>query len=312
MLFAIALLLGAGLLGCHKKPEPISYHHYDQQPTYGQIVEPTSSEYIGKVRINDTVTVRLLVLKHCPDDIADVDASQAVEAAKVAQSRGLTIQIIGNYHVDKQGKTDSMAWGAKYSLDDLEGLKNFISEQMKIDAVYGDTFIVYTIGHGSGSGSIMRLGQREPVMKAIAQAAEENDQETLWWQLSCHAAANLPPVTVLNERQQELFSMTASSPANELSYFNTQGKQFAAMFNALAERSKEIDPNQDDIVTCKELSDFLSAKFGETRGKLVFARSPDEPIFGLTGGLANAIPIKDHNNPQGEYPRNYIPFPKRN
>lgn len=181
---------------------------------------------------------------------------------------------------------------------------------MKIDAVYGDTLIVYTIGHGSGNGNIMRLGQRENVMKAIAMAAEENNQETLWWQLSCHAAAKLPPISSLNKTQQELFSMTASSPANELSYFATQGKQFAAMFDALASKSREIDPDKDEIVTAQELSDFLSAKFGTKRGKLVFAKSDDEPIFGLTTGLANAIPIRDRNNQEQEYPRNYIPLPQ--
>jgi len=156
----------------------------------------------------------------------------------------------------------------------------------------------------------MRLGQRGPVMKIIAEAAEENNQETLWWQLSCHAAASLPPISTLSETQQELFSMTASSPANELSYFNTQGKQFSAMFNALAAKSTEIDPNSDEIITAKELSDFLSAKFGRKRGKLVFAKSDDEPIIGLTTGLANAIPIRDRNNPQDDYPRNYIPVPR--
>ena len=146
-------------------------------------------------------------------------------------------------------------------------------------------------------------------MKAIAAAAEENDQETLWWQLSCHAAAHLPPISSLNERQQELFSMTASSPSNELSWFTTQGAQFAALFNAMAEKNPSIDPNGDEIITADELSKFLIKGFGKKRGELVFARSPDEPIFGYNG-LANQIPIRDRNNRQEEYPRNYIPMPE--
>lgn len=307
ILVAVAILLG--IVGCKQKSETINYNQ-QRTDNLGRYVEPTSSKYVGKVKLNDAVSIRLLVLKHCPDDIADIDANQAIQAAEIASTKGLTIQVIGNHHIDKEGRTDSMAWGAKYNLNDLEGLKNFISEQMKVDAVYGDTIIVYTIGHGSGDGNIMRLGQRENVMKAIAMAAEENNQETLWWQLSCHAAAKLPPISSLNERQQELFSMTASSPANELSYFNTQGKHFAAMFNALASKSTEIDPNSDEIITAQELSDFLSAKFGDKRGKLVFARSPDEPILGLTTGLANSIPIIDRNNPQRDYPRDYIPIPR--
>ena len=314
ILIFIAILSSIGLIGCNKEqPSPSTKNAYEVDPYltgYGHYIEPTSSEFIGKVRLNSNVSIRLLILKHCPDNIADIDASQAVQAANVALDRGLTIQTLGNYHVNKEGRTESMAWGSRYNLNDLEGLKNFISEQMKVDVVHGDTFIVYTIGHGSGNGSIMRLGQRGPVMKIIAEAAEENNQETLWWQLSCHAAANLPPISSLTEEQQELFSMTASSPANELSYFNTQGKQFSALFNSLAARSKEIDPDSNEIITAQELSNFLSSKFGDKRGKLVFAKSPEEPILGLTGGLANAIPIRDQNSPQGDYPRNYIPFPQ--
>lgn len=311
ILIITALVFSFSIIGCNKKESIISHNH-QRTEMLGRIVQTTSSKYVGKVKLNDAVSIRLLVLKHCPDNIADIDASQAVQAAEIAAIKGLTIQTIGNYHIDQNGMTDSMAWGAKYNLNDLEGLKNFISEQMKVDAVYGDTVIVYTIGHGSGNGSVMRLGQRENVMKAIAMAAEENNQETLWWQLSCHAAAKLPEISTLNETQQELFSMTASSPADELSYFNTQGKQFAAMFNALADKSLEIDPNQDEIITAKELSNFLIAKFGQTRGELVFAKNPDEPILGLTTGLANAIPIRDRNNPQQNYPRNYIPVPRSN
>jgi hypothetical protein len=304
LLAALALVFA----GCNNDTETVSYY----QPAfhYTSKVEPSQeSPFVGKVRF-ETMPIRLLVLKHCPDDIADIDANQAVQAANVAKSKGLTIETIGPYHVDKQGQTDSIAWGKKVSLNDLDGLQRFISAQMKVDAVAGDTIIVYTIGHGGGSGSIMRLGQREGVMKAIAKAAEENDQETLWWQLSCHAAAKLPPISILNERQQELFSMTASSPANKLSYFNTQGKQFAAIFNAMAAKSSSIDPNGDEMITADELSKFLIKGFGQERGELVFAKSPDEPIFGYNG-LANQIPIRDRNGQQGDYPRNYIPLPRR-
>lgn len=50
--------------------------------------------------------IRLLVLKHCPDDIADTDAHQALRAADMAASKGLTIEKIGNYHINKDGQTN--------------------------------------------------------------------------------------------------------------------------------------------------------------------------------------------------------------
>lgn len=313
--YFLLFLVGCAVLGVivaltsHKDtPEPITYQMPVERDHH---VYKTESPYVGKVKARyDSVAIRLLILKHCPDDIADIDAGEAVQAVDVAKTKGLTIQTIGNYRVDKEGKTNRMAWGKKVSLDDLQGLKNFISEQMKVGAEPGDTIIVYTIGHGSGSGSLMRLGQREKLFRAIAEAAEENDQETFWWQLSCHAAARLPSIDTLNERQQELFAMSASSTASELSYFKTQGKIFSAVFDAMAAKSPELDQDEDEIITAGELSQFIGKRFSQKRGDLVFARSKDEPIFGYNG-LANQIPIRDRNNPQGDYPKDYIPRPKR-
>lgn len=265
----------------------------------------TKEHYIGTFK-SSYVPVRLLVLKHCPDDIADTDARQAIQAANLAASEGLDIEDIGNFHIDKSGGVDSkLTWGAKFN--DLEGLKQFISLQMKVQAKEGDTLVIYTIGHGSGSGSVMRLGQREGIMRIIAEAAEENGQETLWWQLSCHAAAKLPEVSILNERQRQLFSMTASSPADKLSYFCTQGEQLKKLFVAMANNSPEIDPNQDFVITAGELARFLDRNVSPGRGDLVYADSENEPIFGWWDYL-NMIPILDDENKQ--YPKNYIPFPR--
>lgn len=307
LLFFMVLLVGCGeslqVREVARRPSRVSLEN-------ALMVEfSQESPYVCRVRY-DTVSIRLLVLKHAPDDIADIDGDQAVQAAKLAETQGLSIETIGNHHINKDGFTDSMVWGSKYNLNDLEGLKKFINEQAKIQAEPGDTLIIYTIGHGSGSGSVMRLGQRGPIMKMLAEVAAENEQEMLWWQLSCHAAAKLPPISSLTPKQQEYFSMTASSSANELSYFNTQGRQFKALFLALAQESPEIDPNGDMVITRKELSDFLIRGFGK-RGELVYARSDDEPIFGLVGGIANSIPIVDWNNPQQDYDRTYIPFPRK-
>ncbi len=267
------------------------------------------SQYVGIVSLGDECpyNVRLLVLKHCPDSIANKDAQQVLEAANLASSKGLTIKSIGNFHIDKNGETEGM-WT---TIKDLDGLKKFVSQQMKVNAKPDDTFVIYTLGHGGETGNLMRLGQRGPLMKILAEAAEENDQRTLWWQTSCHAAANLPQISTLTAKQQELFIMTASSPAAKVSYFCTQGDQFKKIFTAMATNSKEIDPNQDGVITAQELKGFMVKEFGKERGELVFASNSDEPVFGFTGRAANRIPIIDRNSQQGSYPRNYIPIPKR-
>ncbi len=54
----------------------------------------------------------------------------------------------------------------------------------------------------------------------------------------------------------------------------------------------------------------MASKFGQKRGDLVFAKSLDEPILGLTTGLANLIMIKDRNDIKQDYPKNFIPSPR--
>lgn len=298
------------LVGCHKE---------NRRPTYVPQQLPVRStpihvpavpvHYVGTVKF-ESISIRLIVLKHCFESIADADAKDAIQAANLAESKGLNIKDIGNYYINKEGKVDRgsrLTWDQEVS---FQNLKEFVSEQMKIDAEPGDTFVIYTIGHGSGDGSLQYIGQRKILSDAFAAAAAENEQETLWWQLSCHAAANLPKISNYSELEQECFSMLASSPANKLSYFRTQGEQMEVVFGAIADKSKEIDPNGDEVIVAKEFSDFLNKHISQGRGDLFFARSEEEVIFGYN--LANAIPVQDKNNPQGEYPRNYIPVPRRN
>lgn len=266
------------------------------------VPQPSPEQFVGRV-VLPSLSIRLLVLKHCPDDIADTDSNEAIEAANLASQKGLTIRDIGNFHINKDGQTESklVFHKLRFGLDDLAGLKSFISEQMKQDAQPGDTLVIYTIGHG-GQDGVMRLGKRDQLMRIIAAAAEENNQETFWWQLSCHAAGGLPPIASLTQRQQELFAMSASSPANKLSYFCTQGDQMEKVFCAIADRSIDID--QDDVVTAGELKTFMIREYGQTRGNLIFARQDDEPIFGR---LMNRIPIVNLLNPKMVIPVEFIP-----
>lgn len=261
--------------------------------------------YVGTVQF-DSISIRLIVLKHCFEGVANRDAEGAIEVANLARSEGLDIKEIGNYHITKDGKAEGKE---RFAWETVADLKTFVSEQMKIDAQPGDTFIIHTIGHGGGGGGLQYIGQRQILVDAFTQAAEENDQETVWWQLSCHAAAKLPPISSLTPKQQELFSMLASSSAKDLSWFGSQPPQMKLVFEAMAKQSAAIDPDRDGVVTSGEFKNFLNKEVKAGRGDLFFAKSDDEPIFGFN--LANAIPIIDHNRPQQVYPRNYIPRARR-
>jgi hypothetical protein len=237
-------------------------------------------------------SARMLILRHSPDEIGLTDANQAIEVVKKAAQEGLKIEVLGNYFITKVDK-------------------KFISDQMKLHAVPGDTFVIYTIGHGGGDGGLANVGKRTEVMKIFAEAAEENDQETFWWQLSCHAAAGLPSIASLTPNQQRLFSALASSPANELSYFCTQAAIMAKVFVAMAKQDPAIDPNKDDVITADEMRGFLNTLDSKKKkGDLFFAATPQEEIFGRLF-LASLIPIVDRNNPQREYDKHYVPVPRR-
>lgn len=291
--------------------------HTRQEKTVIVQTDQVSEQYVGHMQVSNiegNFSVRLLVLKHCMESMADGDAKLAIEAANLAQTRGLRIKDIGNHYVNSEGQirrtsdSQELVWGQKFYMDQF---KQFVKQQMKVNVESGDTLVIFTIGHGHGGGTLQTLGQRREVMMALAEAAEENDQETLWWQLSCHAAAQLPSISELNHKQQELFSVVASSTADQLSPAYVEGRHMEKVFVAMAEDSEKIDPNRDETITAGELKRFMASEIGEVRGRLVFAKSDDEPIFGLYG-LANRIPIINHNRNNQPFPKNYIPMPKRN
>lgn len=211
------------------------------------------------------MAVRLLVVKHSRESAAEMDGKLATDAATRAAAAGLDIKVSGN------------VW---YTTRASDGLKAIISEHMKKDAVEGDTFMVHTIGHGHQNGSLQNLGQRADVMKAIAEAAEENKQRTLWWQLSCYASAKLPGIDTLTPDQQELLSNLASSSAREMSEAYTQARIMGMVFNALAKKDDKIDPNADSKISGKELKDFLNGLDAKKRGAFLFTRKDEDSIFG--------------------------------
>ncbi len=272
------------------------------------VTDPVPIQYVGQVKM-ENVSIRLLVLKHCFESMADGDAKMGIQAANLAAQKGLKISDIGNFYINQDGEASRRGvWkNVEYTAD---GLKEFISKQMKTNAEPGDTVVVFTIGHGSASGHLATLGERRMVMKAIADAAGENGQETVWWQLSCYACAGLPKITELPENQQDLFSVIASSDASHVSAAYVQGKHMEKVFVAMAENDPRIDPDKDGSMTAKEIGDFMTQAIGENRGSLVFAKSQDEVMFGANS-LARLIPIIDRNGTQNKYPKDYIPLPKR-
>lgn len=272
-----------------------------RQPKAPMPLPPMSISYSPPIKTEDSdLKIRLLVLKHSREKMADDDATLAIDAVRHAAEKGLDITSVGNHFINKRGKVAMVIVECSYEMDDL---KSFVSNEMKKGATPGDTLIVFTIGHGFASGGLDNLGQRSGVMTALATAAEENQQRTLWWQLSCHANAALPDIHTLPENQQSYFSVLATSTADQLSAAYVQGRIMERVFLAMANKSKEIDPNQDGIITCNELRNFLNRVDNDRRGDLLFARSLEEPIFG-PGDFANQLPIDGKR-----YPRGYIPRP---
>ena len=262
-----------------------------------------SEHYVGQVKSNNGTVVRLLILKHAFNDdrkLSNDESRDIIQAANLAASRGLKISDIGSHHINRDG---NIRWGKECSLKDL---KSFIIEQMKIGAVSGDTLVIYTTGHGGEDGTLVNVGQREMLMRIIAEAAEENKQETLWWQSSCYAAAGLPSISSLNEKQQSLLSMVESSSAYEPSYWGDQTYPMQEVFLALAEYGENIDPDQNGEITAKELANFMNGVI-EQSGDRLFAKNSDEPIFGLFGPWS--APIVDQNGEAEDYSRDYVPLP---
>lgn len=296
LLAAVAIILATSLIiwNISSKPVPKVLHIETAD---------VSQQYVGKVTLKGRTIVRLLILKHSFEQVARDEEVAIVQAANLAASKGLKIEDIGSHYINGEGKINRLVWGEKCTLSNL---KNFISEQMKVSAKAGDTLIIYTTGHGGRSGGLMSLGQRKTVMTAFAEAAEENKQETLWWQSSCFASAGLPAISTLNPMQQRLLSMVASSDATHSSYWGDQNYPMKQTFLALAESSDKLDVNQDGRVNHVEFKQFLNTVKKDSYC-ILYSSGPDEIIFGAFGPWD--IPIVDRNNAQQEYDDDYIAIP---
>lgn len=244
--------------------------------------------------------IRMLILKHSREHMADGDADLAIQAVKKAAAKGLKIKVVGNHFVD--GRLVAFHYAmTKATVQDL------LEENISAEATSGDTLIVFTIGHGFQSGGLDNIGQRKDVMKVLADAAGKHRQKILWWQLSCHACAGLPDISSLPTEQQELFSIVASSSASDTSAAGVQGRIMEKIFVAMAEKNKQLDPEGNGIITAAKLSSFLNG-VSSGMGSRVFATSQNFRIFGKR--TVPKLPIIDRNNQQGKYDEEYILLPE--
>jgi hypothetical protein len=262
-----------------------------------------SDQYYGSEKSQPKI--RLICIKHSREHIADGDADLAIKAANSAAAKGLKIKVIGNYFVDGKMVVD-MADPTEH-IYDIETLSRYIKQYIKADAESGDTLIVFTIGHGANGGWLHNLGQRSNVMNIIAETAEQNKQKVFWWQLSCHASDGLPEINTLTTRQQDYFSMFASSAPEETSAAYVQGGIMEKIFNAIAEGNKSIDANEDGKISTKELRNFMNT-IDKNYGNRVHAKTPEFVIFGNSG--VHWLPIIDKNNKQVEYNEDYVLMPE--
>lgn len=280
--------------------------YLNQKPTMKFFTEPVPVQYVATVD-SSLLSIRMLILKHCFEQMADGDAQLAIEAINLAHGKGLDVKEIGNLHFNANGQAKRFVINRNNQATYDNALKEFISEQVRVNAEPGDTLIIFTIGHGSNNGYLATLGDRSNLFNIMAQAAADNNQETVWWQLSCYASARLPAISSLPQDQQGLFSVVASSDARTPSPAYVEGKIMEKVLVAMAEKNPKIDPNSDEVIVAKELADFLES-IDRGRGQLVYALSPNEPLFSI--GMARTIPIFDPKNPDKNYPKDLIQYPR--
>lgn len=245
--------------------------------------------------------IKVLVLKHSKEKMADDDAKMVIDAVEKAK-QNLDVKVIGNHFINETKKIRA----AICEYNSIDNLKDFISQQIKESNLPKDSnLIIFTIGHGSTSGYLHNLGERAELQKAIAEAAEENNQKILWWQLSCYSAARLPSIETLPVLQKKLFSVLNTSDEKTPSPAYIEGKIMEKMFSSII--SEEIDVNKDQEIDGYEFKNKMN-EIKKGRGDLFRTHDMSAPLFGMN--LANRIPVCDIEKNQ-IIPRGFIPLPSK-
>lgn len=255
------------------------------------------------VMVVDTyeMPIRVLILKHSKEKMADDDAKLVLKAVEKASEQSLDVRTIGDHFVNKTKKIRV----ALHEYDEIANLRDFISQQFRENRCPDATFIVFTVGHGSTSGYLDNLGERSEMQRAIAEAAEENDQKVLWWQLSCYSAARLPPIDTLTPRQQELFSVLNTSDETTPSPAYVEGEIMEKMFAAMI--SGEMDSDGNGEISGEEFRAKMN-QIKKGRGDLFRSRDMSDSLFGVN--MANRISVLDMDG-MSRPVRFVVPFPSK-
>lgn len=246
-------------------------------------------------------SIKILVLKHSKEKMADEDAKMVIDAVEKSKEN-LDVKIIGNHFINETKKIKISI--CEYS--SINNLKDFINEQIKeSDLPKDSSLIIFTVGHGSASGYLHNLGERSTLQTALAEVAEENDQKILWWQLSCYASARLPPIESLSEKQQKLFSVLNASDERTESPAYIEGKIMEKMFESIISEDMDTDKNQE--IDGYEFKNKMN-QIKKGRGDLFRAYDMSAALFGIN--LANKIPVLDVEKSQ-IIPKGFIPLPSK-
>jgi hypothetical protein len=247
---------------------------------------------------NSQISIRVLVLKHSKEKMADDDAKMVMDSINKACANNLDVKTIGDHWINEVKKIRVSV----VEYDEMSNLKEFVSERLSVGARPRDTVIIFTVGHGSPSGYLHNIGSRTEMQKALAEAAEENNQKVLWWQLSCYAAANLPLLGSLEPNQRSLFSVLNTSDSKTPSPAYIEAGIMEKLFSGMINSDSELDRDHNMEITGLEFASYMnSIKRG--RGDLLRMYDIHAPLFGLS--KANQIPIV------GEGVLSIIPTPSR-
>lgn len=271
---------------------------------YRRVKAMLEEELMSSYRMAEGIDtpIRILILKHSKEKMADDDAKMVVDAIEKAAGQKLDVRSVGNHFINDTKKI-RVCLG---DWEEIENLKEFMSEQIKNNKAPESTFILFTIGHGSPSGGLHNLGKRSELQTAIAEAAEDNDQKVLWWQLSCYAAAKLPPLESLSDKQMDLLTVLNTSDEKTPSPAYIEGKIMEQMFASISSGEMDLDGNRE--ITGVEFKEKMN-RIRKGRGNLLRMRDPQSPLFGISP--ANRIPIFDAEKGKTFPSRGFIPFPRK-
>lgn len=78
------------------------YLKKEKEPILEIQTDPVVVQYVGTVAF-DNISIRMLILKHTFEQMANDDANLAIDAVNLAANKGLTIKDIGEFNINRNG-----------------------------------------------------------------------------------------------------------------------------------------------------------------------------------------------------------------